>query len=107
MTPMYTVWAASHFEQQVFILANLLVCACIVFAVICRSRMMSKSTTRKPVVAFYVGLTVAAVSSGLSYALWDEIPGPGQLSASTALLMFLLVSSRSWRYGQPSVASKD
>jgi hypothetical protein len=106
MSPMYTVWASSHFEQRVWIAVNAWFCAMILFSIICRTRFMSRLTTHPGVIAFYVSMAMSAVASGASYVLWDEIPGPGQTSASAVILMFLAVSSRNWRLEQPPTASR-
>lgn len=106
MKPAFLVWAASPWQQELMIYINAAVCAIALVIVICRTVPMHHNTTRLAIRVLYMLKGIAAVSSGGSVWLWNELPGPGQILASCVILAVLIVWRTNWSEGQPPAAKK-
>lgn len=106
MTPQFQMWTLSYSMQDVLIALNALVCACIFGVVVCRALRLRPDTTRLAVKTLYMGLGMAAVASGGSSILWDELPGPGQIGMGLCVLMQIIVWRENWAAGQPPSAMR-
>lgn len=92
--------------QAALALVNFGLCGVIAWSCVCRITLMDESTTRVRFRLGYALLMVAAVSSGCSPVLWDEMPGPGQVGMAIAILYVLGAGYGAWRRGVPDYASK-
>ncbi len=78
-------------------LANLAVCVLILGICACRTVPMHRRTTRTIVRTAYAVVGVGAMSSGISWWAWGELPGWGTLLSNLGPLYLLLSTSRLWR----------
>lgn len=86
-------------SQALFALANLFLCAGVVFVAACRLNAMSKDTLTR-VVLEYVAYVAAGFTSGLQ-PWWGEWPQWGSLATSGALFFGLLMSWKAWAGDKP------
>lgn len=86
---------------------NFAICSAIGWACLCRVAMMSADSTLVRVRMGYTLLLVAAACSGLSPVLWNEWPGPGQITMALSALYVIGGGAQNWRAGPPPYARTD